>query len=115
VTLSRKTGVSFSDNRLVMLDDILLKRKDTLIDSISIDSEFVFKSKPSHCPHCHSEKISGVEVMGAYMGNLLWECDKCDSIFLRFKKDKTEEYLQAAKGAWTNPNDWCYVPKSQFN
>ena len=53
--------------------------------------------------------------MGAYLGNLLWECDECESIFLRFKKDETEEYLQAAKGAWTNSTDWGYVPKSEFN
>ena len=103
------------EDRLVMLDDILLRRKDTLIDSISIDSEFVFSDKPAHCPHCHHNKIGGVFVMGAYMENLLWECDKCDSMFLRFKKDETEEYLQAAKGAWTNPTDWGYVPKSEFN
>ena len=103
------------EDRLVMLDDILLSRKDTLIDSISIDSEFVFKSKPSHCPHCHANEIGGIFVMGAYMGNLLWECNKCESMFLRFKKKKTEEYLQAAKGSWTNPSDWGYLPKSEFN
>ena len=102
-------------NRLVMLDDILLRQKDTLIDSISIDSEFIFSDKPSHCPHCHHDDIGGVEIMGAYMGNLLWECNKCESMFLRFKKNKTEEYLQAAKGSWTNPSDWIYVPKSEFN
>ena len=96
------------EDRLVMLEDILLSRKDTLIDSISTD-------KPANCPHCHHHKIGGVFVMGAYMGNLLWECDKCESMFLRFKKDETEEYLQAAKGAWTNPFDWRYVPKSEFN
>ena len=103
------------EDRIVMLDDILLSKKDTLIDSISIDSEFVFSDKPSHCPHCHNNKIGGIYVMGAYMGNLLWECDECESIFLRFKKDETEEYLQAAKGAWTNSTDWGYVPKSEFN
>tara|TARA_R110002020_G_scaffold27466_1_gene88522 strand:+ start:688 stop:1014 length:327 start_codon:yes stop_codon:yes gene_type:complete len=107
--------LSKGENRLVMLEDILLNQKDTLIDSISIDSEFIFSDKPSHCPHCHNNGIGGIEVMGAYMGNLLWECDECESIFLRFKKDKTEEYLQAAKGSWTNPSDWGYLPKSKFN
>ena len=63
------------EDRLVMLEDILLSRKDTLIDSISIDSEFIFSDKPANCPHCHHHKIGGVFVMGAYMGILLWECD----------------------------------------
>ena len=107
--------LSQGENRLVMLEDILLNQKDTLIDSISIDSEFIFLDKPSHCPHCHHDEIGGVEIMGAYMGNLLWECNKCESMFLRFKKKKTEEYLQAAKGSWTNPSDWGYLPKSKFN
>ena len=39
-------------DRLVMLDDILLSRKDTLIDSISIDSEFIF-SNNFHCNEKH--------------------------------------------------------------
>ena len=29
--------------------------------------------------------------------------------------DKTEKYLQEAKGAWTNPNDWGYVQRKKFN
>jgi transposase-like protein len=103
------------EDRLVMLDDILFRRKDTLIDSISIDSEFVFSDKPANCPHCHHNKVTGVYVMGAYMGSLLWECEKCESMYLRFKREKTEHYLQEAKGAWTNPKDWRYVPKSEFN
>ena len=107
--------LSQGENRLVMLEDILLRQKATLIDSISNDSEFIFLDKPSHCPHCHHDDIGGVEIMGAYMGNLLWECNKCESMFLRFKKNKTEEYLQAAKGSWTNPSDWGYLPKSKFN
>ena len=107
--------LSQGENRLVMLEYILLRQKDTLIDSISIDSEFIFLDKPSHCPHCHHDNIGGVEIMGAYMGNLLWECNECESMFLRFKKKKTEKYLQAAKGSWTNPSDWGYLPKSEFN
>ena len=53
--------------------------------------------------------------MGAYSDNLLWECKNCESIFLRFKEERTEGYLQKAKGAWTNSKDWKFVPKSQFN
>jgi len=110
-----KPGLIFAKNRLVMLDDIISNNRNTLLDSIEIDSNFIFLDKPKHCPHCHDSDIGGIEVMGGYMGNLLWECNKCESMFLRFDKNETEEYLQEAKGAWTNPNDWCYVPKSKFN
>ena len=101
--------------RLVMLDDLLLKKKTTLIDSIPVDIDFVFSEKPSNCPHCNDINLYGIEVMGAYSGILLWECQKCESVFLRFKKDKTEKYLQEAKGAWTNPSDWGYVPPKKIN
>ena len=53
--------------------------------------------------------------MGTYDGVLFWECDDCDCAILRFEEYKTEEYLQLAKGLWTNPSDWGYVPKSEFN
>ena len=57
--------LSKGENRLVMLEDILLNQKDTLIDSISIDSEFIFSDKPSHCPHCHIWEIYYGNVMNA--------------------------------------------------
>ena len=101
--------------RMVMLDDILLSDKSTLIDSISVDSNFIFIKQPEKCPHCRSKSIVGIEVMGAYIGRLLWECDNCDSFFLRFTKQATEKYLQSAVGLWTNPEDWAYVPHSEFN
>ena len=66
-------------SKMVMLDDILHKDKPTLIDSISVDSSFIFIKQPDKCPHCKSKKILGVEVMGAYTGRLLWECESCES------------------------------------
>jgi transposase-like protein len=101
--------------RMVMLDDILLKDESTLIDSISVDSSFIFIKQPEKCPHCKSKGIVGIEVMGAYTGRLLWECEDCESYFLRFTKKATEKYLQSARDLWTNPEDWSYVPRSEFN
>ena len=101
--------------RMVMLDDIAVKNKQTLIDSISVDSNFVFIKQPDKCPHCKSKEMLGVEVMGAYTGRLLWECESCESFFLRFTKKATEKYLQSAVDLWTNPEDWGYIPPSEFN
>tara|TARA_Y100000310_G_C20467444_1_gene708351 strand:+ start:202 stop:552 length:351 start_codon:yes stop_codon:yes gene_type:complete len=111
----KQIGIIMGKNRLVMLDDMITKSKKTLVDSIPVDTTYVFKTKPSNCPHCHNESIIGVDIMGGYSGNLLWECEGCESVFLRFKEEETEGYLQEAKGAWTNPNDWGYVHKSKFN
>ena len=101
--------------RMVMLDDILTKSKSNLIDSISVDSNFVFIKQPDKCPHCKSKNMLGVEVMGAYTGRLLWECEDCEVYFLRFTKKATEKYLQSAIDLWTNPEDWGYTPPSEFN
>ena len=112
--MSKKIGVILTENRLVMLDD-LIETKGILVDNLEVDKSVILKKRPSHCPNCHAKKVSGIEVMGGYDGILLWECDICESLFLRFKEERTEEFLQSAKGVWTNPRDWGYVPRSKFN
>ena len=107
-------GLAIKNCRMVMLEDIV-KAKDNLTDSLEVETELIYKDKPDSCPHCESNFITGVEVMGGYDGVLLWECDECDEMMLRFTKDTTEKYLQLAKGLWTNPEDWGYVPRSKFN
>ncbi len=107
-------GVVFEKVRLVMLDDVC-ECKDTLVEGLEAEKNLVCKKRPEKCPKCSCEDLKGVEVMGTYDGVLFWECDDCDCAILRFEEYKTEEYLQLAKGLWTNPSDWGYVPKSEFN
>ena len=38
-----------------------------------------------------------------------------DEIYLKYGIDETERELQLAKVYWTNPKDWGYRPKSEFN
>ena len=107
-------GIIFKKSRLVMLDDVCDKNK-RLVDSIEAEKDIICKNKPEICPKCFSTDIKGVEVMGSYEGTLFWECYDCDSAILRFEENRTEAYLQLAKGLWTNPQDWGYVPPSEFN
>lgn len=97
-----------------MLED-LVSCKGKLVDKLKCDKETTSRKRPENCVKCKSKEIIGVEVMGGYDGVLLWECDKCEHTILRFKKETTEKYLQLAKGLWTNPEDWGYVPRSEFN
>ena len=110
----KKIGIILTENRLVMLDD-LVEAKGNLVDNLEVDKSVVLKKIQSHCPNFHAKKMCGVQVMGGYDGILLWECDACESLFLRFKEERTEKCLQSAKGVWTNPQDWGFVPKSKFN
>ena len=97
-----------------MLDDVC-EYGESLVEGLKAEKNLVLKNQPKKCHKCNSDKIKGVEVMGSYEGALFWECDECDCIILRFEEYKTEEYLQLAKGFWTNPSDWGYVPRSEFN
>ena len=109
-----KIGITLTENRLVMLDD-LIDTDGNLVDNLEVDKKVIIKKRPSHCHECHSDRICGIEIMGGYDGILLWECDICERLFLRFKEERTEELLQSAKGIWTNPRDWGHVPRSKFN
>jgi len=95
--------------RLVMLEDA-----NEVIKALNTKSK-VSKVKPEHCSKCDCQDMLGVEVMGAYDGILFWECHQCESVVLRFQEKTTKKYLKLAKGVWTNPSDWGYVPRSKFN
>jgi hypothetical protein len=107
-------GLVLKENRMVMLED-LISTNNNLVDELNCDKDVISKTRPKNCPDCSSKEIIGVEVMGSYDGILLWECDICEKTVLRFKEELTEKYLQLAKGLWTNPLDWGYVPRSKFN
>ena len=111
--MSKKFGVIFRTRRLVMLDDLV--ETGDIMEQLPFKEKAVFKNRPSRCPDCDSKEMAGIEIMGSYDGILLWECDDCESMFLRFSSEETKEYLESAKGVWTNPHDWGFVPKSEFN
>jgi hypothetical protein len=95
--------------RLVMLEDA-----NEVVRALETKNK-ISKRKPENCHKCHCEEILGVEVMGAYDGILFWECHQCETVVLRFQENTTKKYLKLAKGVWTNPSDWGYVPRSKFN
>ena len=103
---------------MILVVDLVGELKGSLVKQL-VDEEFrynVFKKIPPVCPHCLPEEVSGIEIMGADKdGILLWECDDCNYMYLKYTLDKTEKELQSAKVYWTNPSDWGYRPKSEFN
>ena len=100
-------------NKIIMLEDLVDKFNGSLVKQIVYkeDLNTIYKHRPSSCPHCHSKEIIGIEVMGGKEGVLLWECEKCNDVFLKFDKDITEKGLQKARTCWTNPNDWGEIDK----
>ena len=101
-----------------MLEDVISPKGslvENLLELSKGDKYDIYRSKPDNCCKCGSKEVRGVEIMGARNGVLLWECDKCFEMFLKYEAEETEAALQKAKGYWTNANDWGCIPKSKFN
>ena len=95
----------------VLLNDITDKEKGDIVERIGIESNKEYKTKPKKCPTCDKKAIAGLEIIGTYDGNLLWQCLKCGDRFLKLSRTETLELLENATSAWTNPNDWGEIDK----
>ena len=105
-----------SEDRLVMLDDLIVSDvKDSLLDAIGVSSEACYKDSPDKCKVCGSIELEPLEVLGACLKPLFWECQDCDYKYLIYPRTKTEEFLTPAYGCWTTPSAWGRKDKSEFN
>jgi len=73
--------------------------------SLDIVSSRTFESKPEVCPFCASSSIEDVEVIGAYIGTLLWQCLNCGEFLLRFSRETTKEYLSNLNDLFVDINE----------
>jgi hypothetical protein len=101
--------------KLILVEDLMDIIKGRLLDKLVKHQELIFKKEPLNCMSCNSSNIVGVEIMGAKSGVLLWECEDCYEMFLRYGAEETEIELQGAKNCWTAPSFWGYVPKRKYN
>tara|TARA_R100001082_G_scaffold20395_2_gene9917 strand:- start:114 stop:443 length:330 start_codon:yes stop_codon:yes gene_type:complete len=109
--------VSDDTNKLILVIDLVDKLEGNLVEQLvhKKDLTCVFDVMPDVCPHCHSDEMHGIEIMGAKKGVLLWECCDCLDVYLKYDKNKTEKELQSASGYWTNIKDWGKIPRAEFN
>lgn len=101
--------------KMILVEDLIDIVKGRLLDKLVKNQDIIYRKIPNRCPSCSHENVIGVEIMGAKEGILLWECESCYDMFLRYTADITEIELQQAKDYWTNPKDWGYIPRSKFN
>ncbi len=99
------------DKLFVLLNDITDKGKGDIIEKIGIEDDKSYKKRPTKCPSCSKKAIAGLEIIGAYDSNLIWQCLKCGDRFLKLSRTETLELLEDATSAWTNPNDWGEIDK----
>ena len=96
----------------VLLNDILDKEGSTILERIGVTPEKSYESKPKECPSCEKKSMADIEIIGAHESSLLWQCMACGGRFLKYSEKKTEQLLENATEAWTNPNDWGEVDKT---
>ena len=101
---------------MIILEDLVVDRKtDSIVESIGVDNNRHFKEKPKKCCHCSSIDMKSIEVLGAIDEPILWGCLKCDALYLKFSRSKTEVLLANAVGLWTSPLDWGYLDRDLFS
>ena len=101
---------------MILLEDLIVDNQaDSVIESIGIENEESFSEKPKQCLHCKSRDMESIEVLGATDEPILWACLKCDALFLKFSRSKTEVLLASAKGLWTSPLDWGFLDRNLFS
>ena len=94
-------------NEISVYHDLIVdKGARTRCLKLGIKSYKIYKNRPKKCPYCNFKVVIGLQVLGAYNKVLLWVCDRCDKLCLRFPKRETEELLKGGEGYWTNSSDW---------
>lgn len=101
--------------KMILVEELVDSIKGRLLDKIVKDQGSIYKKNPRFCPECDSKDVVGVEIMGARNEVLLWECEDCYEMFLKYEAEETELDLQEAKSYWTNKNDWGCIPRSKQN
>ena len=100
---------------ITIYTDLICESGKDSVTKIGILGTKPFKDKPEKCPCCDSSKVVGIEVLGAYKGALIWQCMKCSERYLRFDKIETNKLLEEVKDSYTVPDDWGYMPPSEFS
>ena len=100
---------------ITIYTDLICEDGKDNVTKIGILGTKPFKERPDECPCCQSEKVVGIEVLGAYKGALIWQCMKWYERYLRFDKRETNKLLEEVKDSYTVPEDWGYLPPDEFS
>ena len=90
-----KKITSVEPDRMIMFQDLIEDSTGNILHDVGIlYYNKSYKTRPSKCPHCRDIDIEAIEVLGAYIGTLLWNCENCGYMFMRFGKKETENRLK---------------------
>ena len=89
-------------------------------DLFELDGEYANfhdtgRKRPKSCKTCSSKEIAELEEIGAGNKPLFWVCLECDSLYMKYTIKTTLSKLRKVTETWTNPNDWGWKDKDEFN
>ena len=102
-------------SEMMLYNDLVVNDGENFIEELGLTDLNVYKRKPCKCSDCGSKNIIGLEVLGTKEGILMWICDHCDALYLKYDLKKTEAWIEKGKGFWTTPNDWPIPSIEKFN
>lgn len=102
---------------LILYTDLVVNHKGrSVAEEIGISKENkVYKHAPGECPKCKCKKLISLQILGAINKELMWMCDSCETLFLKYSYRYTITKLNKSKEYWTNPNDWFEPDIGEYN
>lgn len=76
-----------------------------IFNDFNVQGRKHYEHKPDKCPICLHTEIGSVELLGVKSGTLFWECEGCDSRFLRYTYRKTNGLLKKAQELYYDLED----------
>ena len=84
----------------------LIEDPHTLLKEIGLTSSRVYNEVPKQCCLCGHTKFSNLSLIGVYEKPVFYECEKCEALHLRYKRDWLEGKFKNLKDVYINPSDW---------
>lgn len=102
---------------LILYSDLVVNdNAKTIAGEVGIrKTNKVYKKAPKKCPDCKCEKVLRLQVLGAINKEIMWICDSCEKLFLKYSFRYTVSKLKKSKSYWTNPNDWEEPEEGDYN
>jgi hypothetical protein len=100
---------------MMIYSDLVVQDGSTFLEELGIEDLHVYRTKPKCCPSCKKTHIIGLEILGTREGTIMWICDDCDALFLKYDIDRTEAWINRGKSFWTTPQDWLVPQKGDLN
>ena len=93
---------------LILYNDLVINKEGcSIAEEVGINKDDkVYREAPNECSDCRCKNVISLQVLGATNKGLLWVCDLCEKVFLKYTYRYTVMKLKTSKEYWTVPSAW---------